>query len=71
MHDVETLEEFKERWGKEFEEWSAIRDEMMAKAKGPVTAAEVSDEQRRRMKERGETSVLDGVFARRLINRKV
>ena len=36
-----------------------------------VTAYDVTAEQRRRQTQRGEVSVMDGVFARRLINRGV
>jgi hypothetical protein len=73
MGDPTTIEEFKQRWSAEYADWCAIRDEMIdsREAGEGVTAFEVTSEQRRRMKERGEVSVLDGVFARRMINRNV
>lgn len=41
-------------WAAECEEWSAIRDELIALKRGPVTAYEVSKEQKARMFSRGE-----------------
>lgn len=70
MSDPETIEEFTRRWAVEHTEWTLIRDEMIAGGAQP-SAYDVTAEQRRRMTERGEVSVLDGVFARRLINRKL
>jgi hypothetical protein len=68
MSDPTTVEELKERWAKECAEWQAIRDELMYPG---LTAFDVTAEQRRRMKARGEISVLDGMFARRFIHRAV
>ena len=62
---AQNQKEFMRRWGIEYAEWRAIGDEMIGKA-GPggfVSAADVTDEQRRRMSERGETSVLESAFA--------
>ncbi len=45
------------RWKREYEEWQKIRDELAqaAAARGErVTAYDVTEEQRRRMKARGE-----------------
>jgi hypothetical protein len=73
MSDPETIEEFQTRWAAEFAEWSAIRDVMAYEHERGMreapSAHDVTQEQRRRMIDRGEVSVLDGVFARRFINR--
>ena len=71
VHDEET---FRKRWQVEDSEWSMIAQEKINRAADgeddvAMSAAEVSEEQRKRMRVRGQTSVLDGVFARRIINR--
>jgi hypothetical protein len=58
--------EFKQRWALEWEEWQRIGKELGAAA-GPdafVSAADVTNEQQRRMEARGETSVLKSAFAK-------
>lgn len=50
-----------ERWAKQDAEWLIIGDEMVAAARGaPVSAYEVSLEQRKRMLARGERPVTMG-----------
>ena len=63
---AQNQEEFMRRWTVEYEEWRRIGDAMVAAA-GPtgfVSAHDVSEEQRRRMSARGETSVLESAFAK-------
>jgi|SRR5271155_806363 len=71
--DVKDEETFRQRWQLENHEWHLISQESVHAATNeegdPMSAAEVSEEQRRRMRTRGQTSVLDGLFARRLLNR--
>lgn len=59
------LEDFKDRWTKECVEWGEIRDAMIAR-EPEVSAYHVTAEQARRMRERGETSVLLGPVAKAL-----
>ena len=71
----ETLEEFHALWRQECEEWNAIRKNLTRgrdnghgdRMPRIVTADRVTREQRRRMQARGETSVLDSLFARRFL----
>lgn len=71
--DVKDEETFRKRWQLENHEWLMISQESVQAATdeeaSPMSAAEVSEEQRRRMRTRGQTSVLDGLFARHLLNR--
>lgn len=75
----ETVEAFEALWKAECEEWQAIRKEITRgrdnghgdRMPRITTAARVTEVQRRRMRARGEISVLDSVFARRLITRAV
>jgi hypothetical protein len=60
-----TEKEFRERWAKEFAEWQAIGDEMILAGKQP-SAFDVTQEQRRRMKERGDISVFADPEVRKL-----
>lgn len=46
---------WEERWASECAEWQAIADAMISGRRTPVTAFEVSQEQRRRMRARGES----------------
>lgn len=59
------IEDFKGKWASEYAEWERIRDEVIAKD-GECTAYHVTAEQARRMRERGETSVLLGPVAKAL-----
>ena len=63
---AENEAEFVRRWAAEYAEWKAIGEELLAKASpgAIVVVAEITQEQRRRMAERGETSVLDSAFAK-------
>lgn len=45
------------RWGRECAEWAEIRDEMATSRGGPVTAHQVTTEQRKRMLARGDRPV--------------
>lgn len=49
-----TEKQFLERWKRECDEWSEISKELQERADGPVTAYDVSEEQRLRMAQRGE-----------------
>jgi hypothetical protein len=59
------FEDFKAKWALEYSEWERIRDEVIAKD-GDGSAYDVTAEQARRMRERGETSVLLGPVAKAL-----
>lgn len=52
--ELDEEEAFLARWRAAWDEWAAIRDEMIAAVSGPVTAYQVSLEQRKRMLARGE-----------------
>lgn len=56
---------FMEAWARECNEWRAILTELATRG-GPVTAHEVTTEHDRRLKLRGESSVLDSELAVRL-----
>lgn len=47
-----------ERWAVESREWQAIRDELLERGQTP-SALDVTDEQRRRMKLRGQVPMLE------------
>lgn len=61
----EEIEEFKARWAVEYAEWQAIQTELCTEGRA-VTAFDVTAEQERRMRERGEVSVLSGDIAKKL-----
>lgn len=75
----ETLEEFKALWTKECEEWQAIRKSLTRgrdnghgdRMPRVVSADRVTREQHRRMRARGEISVLESLFARRFVTRQL
>jgi hypothetical protein len=51
-----TQREFLEAWGKQCDEWARIRDELLDSGR-PITAFQVSLEQRKRMLARGDRPV--------------
>jgi hypothetical protein len=57
---VESLEDFEREWAFEYAEWLAIASGLPTE----TICFDVTEEQRRRMRERGEVSVLDTAFAR-------
>ena len=75
--EPETLEEFHTLWQRECEEWNSVRKSLTRgrdnghgdRMPRVVTAERVTREWRRRIRARGEVSVLDSLFARRFITR--
>lgn len=61
MDDFATKQAW-ERWEKESVEWNKIKDELIASGKTP-SAWDVTDEQRQRMKARGEKLVSEDADA--------
>jgi deoxycytidylate deaminase len=61
---IETEAEFRALWEVECREWQTISDELLALTRDSVVAADVTEEQRRRMHNRCEVSVTDSEFFR-------
>lgn len=52
---MNTAFDWKSRWERECQEWQAIKDELLREHGANLTAYDVSQEQQRRMRARGES----------------